>query len=584
VRYEQMSTAPDILSAVWQHVMCSPDAIAVYAEEDTLTYRTLWSRAQGLSATLHSHGIGASRLVAIAGERSSAMIIAALGTLMSGAAYVGIDTTLSRERADGVLSAAGIDTLLFTDLAPPAFASCGIRCLSVRQNIDGANHQHVAVRPDPASPAVGIFTSGSTGHPKCVLISHACVAARAANGYPLDTGDLFKSSLSLAAHISSFLIPMMKGHPVYPVPSRVTTSFSLLADWAARCATKRLVMVPSQLEGLLAAGDRVLATLAGVTSVIVTGETLTERTARTFMERMPWAQLKNAWGASETTGIVTIGEVSKPGDITVGCPIADFAIEVLDESMRPVANGTPGELCVSGSQVSCGYLNDPTGTNERFRVVRGRRLYLTGDIGRVRADGRYEILGRKDLEVKVRGHRVNPVEVELALTTLPDVASAVVVTPQRGQTTTMHAYVTGPKLLNGRQLRCELQKTLPGYLVPTAIEWWTDLPKTLSGKLDRQALLTDALSRGELSTDLSIPHGDDRQILLAMWRHELGDDRINVDDKFFYAGGDSLGAMRLAMRIEEVFGVPMLLDDIGAYPSVMMMHAYLRSKSGVRNA
>ncbi|MCO5994851.1 amino acid adenylation domain-containing protein [Actinoallomurus rhizosphaericola] len=528
----------------------TPDAPAVTSRDTTLTYAELWARAGALAEELTALGVGPETIVAIALPRSVDFVVSALGVSRAGGAYLPIDPGHPPDRVAFML-----------DDARPA---CVIARPGVPLPYDGprlsppAAGRDVRTRPvRPENAAYVIHTSGSTGRPKGVVVSHAGLASLAATeieGFGLAPGDrtLHFASPSFDASVFELLMGLASGGTVTIVPPDVYGG-EALRD-VLREVTHGFV-APAVLAGVDADG------LAHPRTLVVGGEScppgLVERWA-------PGRRMINAYGPTETTVAATMSAPLTGDATTIGLPITGARVYVLDGRLRPVPPGVPGELYVAGIGLARGYLNRPALTAERFVAdpFGPGRMYRTGDLVRRRADGRLEYLGRTDTQVKVRGFRIEPGEIEAVLAEQDGVGrAAVVVREDRPGDRRLVAYVTGDA--DPAELRRAAARTLPGHLVPSAVVVLDALPLSPSGKLDRAALPAP-----ELSVASRPPLGPLEEVLCGLFAEVLGLDRVGVEDGFFELGGDSLLATRLAGRVRAELGADLPVRTVFEAPTV----------------
>jgi amino acid adenylation domain-containing protein len=539
---------------------------AVIASEGVLSCAELSGRAAALAAALSARGIGPGDIVGLTGYRDLLTPPAVLGILRAGAAYVYRDPQWPTERAAFVADDAGIRVTVSTGAGP-----------SWPANVDNvAAGSYPPGDPScPASQVTGehraliVYTSGSTGKPKGIAIPHSAIVARFKSGYAARPGDLQKSSLATVAHISDLLLPLASGFAVHVVPDDAVTHLSRFVTFVRDCGTTRLVMVPSQLAAMADAHEVLAPCLRSVDTIILSGEAPSPSLARNCQRRLPWVTLVNAYGASEASGLVTMAPIRDANRITVGQPVHGARIYVIGDSGL-AEDGASGEVCIAGPQLALGYIADPDRTASRFvpdARVPGERMYRTGDIGRIAATGDLEILGRDDDEVHINGHRIHVAEIEHALERCDGVVRAVVLLNRAASVPHLEAYVLATRPLKAIDLRQRLLVHLPAYMVPGRWHMVDQLPLLAGGKVDRQALPSLATaSSGSIDSPLDV--GMIEAAVLDICRTELQVASLTGADHFIDGGGDSLLGMRVALRVEERFGVELLLDDLFTQPTL----------------
>ncbi|MFI8362582.1 amino acid adenylation domain-containing protein [Streptomyces sp. NPDC085612] len=550
------TTLPELFAA---QAARTPDRTAVVFEGTELTYAELDLRAGRVARLLAEHGAGPETCVAVVLPRSETLVVTLLAVLKTGAAYLPVDPGYPAERIRYLLDDAR-PVLTLTEDHP---------LLGAEPTGDAPASGTVTRLPE--HPAYVIYTSGSTGAPKGVVVSHASIVNRLMwmqDRYGLDDTDrvLQKTPAGFDVSVWEFFWPLLTGatlvvarpgghqDPVYLADlmreQRVTTAHfvpSMLAVFVAEPAAVRL----PDLRRLISSGEALPAELA-------------ER-ARTTIG----APVHNLYGPTEAAVDVTAWECrNEPGAVSVpiGGPVWNTALYVLDSTLRPVPPGVAGELYIAGAQLARGYLHRPGLTAERFVACpfgrAGERMYRTGDVAAWRSDGQLEYLGRADDQVKVRGFRVEPAEIEAALARHHGVGHAVVV-PRADASgdTRLFAYVVpaGPDRPLPMDLRDFLGGLLPEHLVPAAFVVLDELPLTPNGKLDRRAL--PAPDHGGRKAGHG-PRDKREETLCRIFADILGLPEVGIDDGFFDLGGHSLMATRLISLVRVTFGVDLAIRDL----------------------
>ncbi|WP_338051255.1 amino acid adenylation domain-containing protein [Pseudonocardia acidicola] len=557
----------------------TPDATAVVAADATLTYAELDRRAGELAGRLQAAGAGPDRVVAVAVPRSAGLMVALLGVLRSGAAYLPLDLDYPAERLEFMLADAAAGIVVTTaDAAARVPAVPGVRMLLVEDTgevVAGA----VATAGDHA--AYLIYTSGSTGRPKGVVVTHRAIVNRLAwmqHEYGLGAGDrvLQKTPASFDVSVWEFFWALCTGAAVVLARPGGHRDPGYLAGLVRDGRITTMHFVPSMLEAFLAA-DEVTADpswAASLRRVFSSGEALPAPVAARWLE-LTGVPLHNLYGPTEAAVDVTYFPCS--GDdgasVPIGRPVWNTRLHVLDPCLRPVADGMPGELYLAGVQLARGYHARPGLTADRFVADperAGERMYRTGDVVRRRPDGALEYLGRSDQQVKVRGNRIELGEIEAALTGLPEVARAAVVARRDSAAHTLVAYVVPaagaargpgapPATPDPALLRAALAAALPEPMVPSAFVLLDDLPLTPSGKLDRAAL--PAPLAPVPAGPVREPRTDPERVLCAVFAEVLGVPGIGVDDDFFALGGDSISSISVSSRARRA-GLPVAPQDV----------------------
>ncbi|MFC4531326.1 non-ribosomal peptide synthetase [Sphaerisporangium dianthi] len=590
----------------------TPDAVALVYGEREVTYAELDAAAGRLAAVLRERGIGPGKLVAVHLERSPEMVAGVLAVLKAGGAYLPLDPGYPAERLAFVLADARASLVLggerpsdppcvtgspdITDIAGTSdLASAGaperpgaiavpvpvpVLELGEMASWPGASGSVRLDPPAPADLAYVIYTSGSTGRPKGVEVEHRSLtnllfAMRDELG--ASDGDVWLGLTTLAFDISALelLLPLITGGRVVVVPEGGTRDGARLRRLIAAESVSHVQATPSSWRLLLDAGLDApgLVALSG-------GEPLPLPLARELRDRV--GRLLNVYGPTETTVWSAIEEIPQaPDEVTIGFPLANTRIHLLDERLAQVPVGVPGEICVAGDGVARGYLDRPELTAERFPQdpygPPGSRLYRTGDLGRRRPDGRIEFLGRSDHQVKIRGHRVELGEIEARLLEHPLVAEAAVVL--RDDEQRLVAYVVTKTVPPGTepdaQLREHLARVLPGVMVPGVFVRLDRLPLTPARKLDRAAL-PDPPSRAAAASPPPVQDDPLLAEVTRIWEEVLRIDGILPDEDMFELGGHSLTVTQIASRIRKRLGVDVELDVFFDTPTIAAVVAAIR--------
>ncbi len=560
----------------------APELPAVAQGREQLSHGELAARSDRLAAHLRALGAGPDVLVALFLERSVDLVVALLAVLKAGGAYLPLDTSLPLPRLSFLLDDARPTLLLTrTRLLPdlPEHDS-GIVCLDDLPEIAGAGVP--AVRPAGDNLAYVLYTSGSTGHPKGVAVTHRGLANYllwAAEAYPADEGRgaPVHSPLSFDLTVTSLFLPLLAGRCVELVPEE--QGGEGLAMALAEGGFGLVKLTPAHLEVLqrLLPPERVSG-CAG--AFVIGGEPLSGEQLAFWRTHAPGLRLINEYGPTETVVGCCTYEVPGsplPGPVPIGRPIANTRVLLLDQRLDPVPIGVPGELCIGGAGVCRGYLHRPALTAEKLVPdpfgTWGERLYRTGDLARRLPDGRIEFLGRTDHQVKVRGFRIEPGEIEAALAALPGAHQAVVVVRDQR----LIAYVVGDVAVE--ELRQALRERLPDYMVPAAFVTLDALPLTANGKVDRKAL--PAPEQPSVESGYVVPRTREEEILAAVWAQVLRLPRVGVNDNFFELGGDSILSVQIVSRARQA-GLLVTMRQIFEHPTVagLARHATATDPSG----
>ncbi|WP_372720719.1 amino acid adenylation domain-containing protein, partial [Immundisolibacter sp.] len=551
-----------------------PDAIALRFEQSTLSYAELERRANQLAHQLIAWGVGQDVLVGVCMERSLEMVVALLGVLKAGGAYMPLDPELPAARLDFMLT----DSAVSIVLTQARFKHLLQRTDGNVLALDESNLQFAHL-PDraPSRRCTGehlfnvIYTSGSTGHPKGVMVRHAGILNRLQwmhAAYPLRADDrvVQKTPYSFDVSVWEFFWPLMVGAQLVIARPGGHRDPDYLRDLIVAEQITTLHFVPSMLAVFLLAPD--IEQCLSLRAVFCSGEALTKDQVTRFFSRLT-ARLHNLYGPTEASVDVSFWDCKRDDQrpsVPIGRPIANTQLYVLDERLEPLPMGVPGELYIGGVGLARGYLNRPQLTAERFvadpfHPDTGARLYRTGDLVRLAQDGALEYLGRTDFQVKVRGFRIELGEIEAVLLSDPGVAAAVVVArPDAVGDTQLVAYVAGAGA-DCASLQQRLQAALPDYMLPRSIELLAELPLSANGKVDRKALPEPGWQ--PVARPPVTPLTTATELRLArIWEQLLACGDVGKTDNFFLLGGNSLSAARLVASAREAFGVELPLREV----------------------
>ncbi|MEO3827710.1 amino acid adenylation domain-containing protein [Actinomadura sp. B10D3] len=570
-----------------ERAAAAPDAIAVVAGAERLTYAQVNARANRLAHHLRSLGMGPESLVGVCLERGPELIPTLLGVLKSGAGYVPLDPVNPAERLAHVAADAGVAVIVtrpeLLDLVGEVHG--GTTVVVGRDEADAPDGDP-ANRSVPDNAIYVIYTSGSTGRPKGVALTHANVVrlmTTAHEHYGFGAADVWSLFHSYAFDVSVFEMwgALLFGGTLVVVPREVTRSPEDFLDLLADERVTVLSQTPTAFRGLVAAaadGDERVERLA-LRAVVFAGEKLETAELRPWADRrgLDAPALVNMYGITETTvhstyHRLTGADLDPAAGNRIGRPLADLAIRLLDPHGHPVPVGVPGEIHVAGPGVARGYLNRPDLTAERFVPdpfgPPGSRMYRSGDLARRTPDGGLEFLGRADDQVKVRGYRVEPGEIEAALTAHPAVRQAVVVVRDErlvGYLVPAEGAPDGPPDAPG--LRALLARTLPDYMIPAVYVPLARIPLTPNGKLDKRALPDPGDAAVRARGAYAAPRTPGEAQVAAVWADVLGVERVGILDGFFELGGDSISAVALVGELR-ARGLDVSVRDVFAHRTV----------------
>ncbi|MBD2625734.1 non-ribosomal peptide synthetase [Trichormus variabilis] len=556
----------------------TPDAVAVVFENQQLTYRELNTKANQLAHYLQKLGVKPEVLVGICVERSLEMVIGLLGILKAGGAYVPLDPKYPQERLAFMVEDSQISVLLTQEnllkTLPPNSAQ--VICLdSDWKNI--ATHQQNSVNSNihPNNLSYTIYTSGSTGKPKGVQIAHRNVVNfLTAMQEKLQLTNIDKllsvTTLSFDIAVLEIFLPLTTGAKLILVSREVATDGAQLLQQLNNSAVTLMQATPATWRMLLDAGWEGNSQL----TILCGGEALPQNLASQLCQRA--ASVWNLYGPTETTIWSTIHPVDKSeAFVSIGHPIANTQIYILDKHLQPVPVGVPGELYIGGLGLARGYFHQPELTQEKFiphpfTSDLENRIYKTGDLARYLLDGNIEYLGRIDYQVKIRGFRIEIGEIEAAIHQHPEIREVVVIVREDKQDDKrLVAYIIPQSTdISVLELRHFLKAKLPDYMIPSAFVVLEKFPLTPNGKIDRRALPAPDWPQRDLEPNYLSPRTPVEEIIANTWTQVLGVEQVGVNDNFFELGGHSLLATQLISRLRQVFQRELPLQKIFEFPTV----------------
>jgi len=563
-----------------------PGAVAVSSGTRKLTFGELNATANRLARRLRREGAASESLVGILADRSWEMVVALLAVLKAGAAYMPIDPEHPRERIDYMLRDSRCALVLAQPRLEPLLAGHSAKTLLLE---DAAMLTGDGTDLGVASREQGLmyvmYTSGSTGRPKGAMVTHGAVANHllwAARTCAMDETDVIlqKTTYTFDLSIWELFLGAVTGARLCLLPAGAEKDMGEVARTMREERVTTVVFVPSVL-GMFLQELEDGASFPHLRRCLCCGEALAVEHKDSFFGKIgPGAALRNLYGPTETTIAVSDYAV-RPEDrtIPIGTPVADTCLHAVDRELRLAPAGVPGELCVGGIQVARGYLNRPDLTAEKFVANpwgNGERMYRTGDRARCRADGNIEFLGRMDAQLKIRGHRIEPGEIEAVVRDHPGVrAAAVVARTLRGSgEKCLCAYYTPAEAGPGPdELREYARTRLPGYMVPAYFVPLDRLPSTPNGKLDRKRLPEPEPGSGPAGP--VAPRDAMEAQLVEIFREVLGVDKVGIDDAFFELGGHSVKAIALVQRINRALSGDLSLVALLSHPTVRRLRRHL---------
>ena len=592
-RHEVQSTTLPMLFE--QKVKCSPDATALVFEEGTLSYARLNARANRLAHLLIGRGIGPEDLVALALPRSAEMIISVLAILKAGAAYLPLDPDYPQERLAYMLGDARPACVLTTARMAERLPESVAQLLLDHRDTASALAQSRETNPSDAertrplsarNSAYVIYTSGSTGTPKGVLIEQQSLInflSWLQMTYPVerDSAYLLKTNYTFDVSITELLGWFLGGGKLVILPPGEQRNISAISEFIDRFCISHINFTPSALKSFLEGQeDESAAQLRSLKYLMVAGEQFSPHLAKALRTIGDSTGVENIYGPTEVTVYAlqhSLSHCEYEDLVPIGRPVSNTQAYVLDTHLNPVPVGVPGELYIAGAGLARGYLKRPALSAERFVADRygapGTRMYRTGDLARWRAEGELEFLGRADQQVKVRGFRIEPGEIEAVLARHPSVGQAAVIAredPGGGKRLVGYVVAQSGQRAEPAVLRAHVAQSLPEYMVPGAIVVLEALPLSANGKLDRKGLPAPdfAMAKGRGRA----PSTPREEILCALFAEVLGISGVGVEGNFFELGGDSISSIQLVAKARQA-GLIITPRDVFAHQSVEALAA-----------
>lgn len=570
-----------------QQASRTPGAPAIRCDGAMVTYAELEASSNRLAHHLGTVGVGPGTLVGICLDRNVDMVASILAVMKAGGAYVPLDPDFPSDRLHFMAADAELPVVITQTTLATRLESIDARQIFLDE-ISGALARYPATSPattvEPDALAYVLYTSGSTGRPKGVEVPHAALtnllhAMRVSPGVGPNDVLAAVTTLSFDIAMLELLLPLMVGGQVALMTRDVASDGKRLADALERDRVTVMQATPATYQMLIDSGWRGSRTL----KVLCGGEALAPTLATALVERA--GSVWNLYGPTETTIWSTVDHVEPGASITIGRPIANTDVYVLDSCQQLLPIGVPGELYIGGTGLARGYRNRGELTAERFvshpfSNRPGARLYRTGDRVRWRPDGRLDYLGRTDHQVKLRGFRIELGEIETVLAKHPEVAHAVVVVREDapGDKRLVAYLISGGRPISIPTLLSFVEHQLPAYMVPSAFVPLDAFPLTPNGKIDRRALPAPHREPSD-EAQTARPRTSSEERVAAIWSEVLGVREVGVDDDFFDLGGHSLLATRIVSRLRREFGVDVPLRTLFEAPTVAMLAQHLQPGS-----
>lgn len=573
----------------------TPHRVAISFAEKQFTYEDINAKANQLAHHLRELGVEPEHRVGLYMERCPEMLIGVLGILKAGGCYVPLDPVSPRERLAFIIEDASLSILVTQSMLATGILYEQVRTICLDSNNEELERAPTTNPPRITTPqhlAYIIYTSGSTGRPKGVMVEHCSVinlsfALRdtiyANVNEPLRVG--LNAPLIFDASVKQWL-QLLQGHELHIVPEEVRSDPAKFLSFIQRHKLSIFDCTPTQLKSLLASGLGAKSTYAPPL-ILVGGEEIDEATWPTLATSEDTIYF-NVYGPTECTVDTTVCCVrTAPAQASIGRPVPNAQVYILDENFKPVPIGVRGEICIGGSGVTRGYLERPSLTAEAFIPNPfghrfGERLYKTGDLARYLPDGRIKYLGRKDSQIKLNGYRIELNEIEAVILEHPAVQDAAVVVKQIEARPEIVAYIVSRKhdlpsetAGSGIEIRTFLRERLPEYMIPAAYVSLSALPLTVNGKLDRARLPDPQKDRQAFPIKYEAPCNQVERTIASIWQEELHLERVGIHDNFFDLGGSSLSMARVFDRLQATFGNRLKMVELFRYPTIGTLAKYL---------
>ncbi len=572
------------------------DRIAIVGNDGdpVVTYGELAAKAERLARSLRRMGVGPEKPVAVCLERGSGLVSTLLAVMAAGAAYVPLDPSYPPERLRFMLQDSGAALVLADRTTASAIENAKPREVKMLLPNDLSEEDRScrdvpeATGPGPDDVAYLIYTSGSTGMPKGVEVLHRGLAnfllsLAETPGMAAEDRVLALTTVCFDIHVTEIFLPLLTGARLVMASREDAVDGRRLANLIDSQKVTFVQATPASWNMLIEAGWEGENAVKG----LVGGEPLPTRLARQLLDRC--VELWNVYGPTETTVWSCVKRIEDcPGEpvVTIGSPIANTSVYILSDELDLLPDGSVGELCIGGHGLARGYRNRPELNCRQFvdlPFAPHERIYRTGDLAYRNPEGELVCLGRNDFQVKVRGYRIEPGEVETKLCDIPGVRRAVVRAGDfRGRGPELAAWITGGENLEDRDLHERLLRTLPHYMVPTLFVRVSEMPLTPNGKVDRNRLDVPAASAGEKRN--TRPLTETERLLAGLWKNLLHVREVHPSDLFFGLGGHSLMAMRLAAAIEAATGCSIPVRTIFENPTLELQARYIDEAACIRTA
>lgn len=584
---ELQNPLPSVVELITAQVRARPDAIALVDSSTQLTYSTLYEKSLRFAAGLKNHRLQRGDTVALALPRGEAAVISCLGCVLAGAPYIFLDPKGPDARNQRILQDAAAKLMVSLEASD---ASVAFNALLNSSFAEATNNREMT----EDELAYLVYTSGSTGAPKGVMVGRRALAefvGGAAQIYGIEKNDrvLQYAPLHFDASVEEIFVTLCQGATLVIRSEDMLDSIAAFLDTCARWQISVLDLPTAYWHELVYFCHSTKTPLpSALHTVIIGGEAALPGRVRQWHE-LPTQNIRllNTYGPSETTVVASCAQLVENQPVSIGAPLPGRHMAVVDRQGRILPRGEAGELVVLGGGIATGYRNIPEATAARFRPVQfpwqelPQPAYFTGDRAEITPQGTVEYLGRLDAEIKISGHRINPVEIESVILSLGLARDVAVVVPNgSGEQKTLTAFMVaadGIANVDIQTLRQQLVEFLPAPMLPTRVEYLAQLPQSAAGKVDRKALA--ALSATKATDAVDSDHTAEEQLVIRTWQQVLGIPQINLSDDFFLLGGQSLQTIQVANRLSAALQRDIPVTLLFEHPTVQQLAAALNEQS-----
>ncbi|KJR42048.1 tyrocidine synthetase III [Candidatus Magnetoovum chiemensis] len=566
--------------------------LSVIYEDKTLTYKELNERSNQLAHYLRkNYNTRHDAIIGLMTQRSEWLIIGLLGILKAGCVYLPLDPSYPEKRLEYMLLDTRCKLVLIDSVnyeKASNFTFIDLVEIEKTEQIKKYSKNNPEARATSENPAYVIYTSGSTGKPKGVVVENRSfinMSLEQIKTFGINKYDrvLMSSSASFDGCLSEIFMALFSGACLVVIGSARIDNINLFIEYIEQKKVTVLALPPTYLSMLRESASN--RSFDSVKTIITAGEAAKLKDARFFAKRLKYF---NAYGPAEASVCISIHKVDPKrvykNSVPIGAPIANNSIYILDDQLRLLPEGLPGEICISGLGLARGYINNPSLTQQSFIAnpfEKGTKLYKTGDIGRWRNNGELEFIGRKDEQTKIMGYRLEPAEIENILLKHKSVKSAAIIIKDENGKRTPTAYVVcSDNLCSDSALRKHLSKYLPEFMLPESFVFLKEMPLTASSKIDKRALscLTVKTVPSVLSShQYGGPKNEIEQKLIEIWSSVLNKKGISVNDNFFDLGGDNVKAIHIVKKIRKEFDLKLYVFIILQFPTIRELSESLYS-------